>query len=73
MANKTSERAHTLMTEVILLSGRTQADIAARMGVSQPALARLLRRPGNPTVNTLARLYAACGYELSFQAVKKNE
>ncbi len=71
--SRTGEQAHTLMTEVVLLSGRTQADIAARMGITQAGLSRLLRRPGNPTVKTLARLYAACGYELQFKMVKQNE
>lgn len=45
-------------------AGLTQRDLAARLGVSQPVVARLERPGSNPTVSTLAGLVAATGHSL---------
>lgn len=52
-------------------AGLTQADVAARMGVSQPVLARiessLGSRKHSPTLSTLRRYAEACGKKLVIQ------
>ncbi len=49
-------------------AGLTQADVAMRMGVSQPVLARIESSLGNrkhtPSLNTLRRYAQACGKKL---------
>jgi len=49
-------------------AGLTQADIAQRMGVSQPVLARIESSLGSrkhtPSLNTLKRYAVACGKRL---------
>lgn len=51
----------------------TQADIARRMGVSQPVIARiegsLGKKSHSPFLNTLRRYADACGIKLVFQLV----
>lgn len=54
-------------------AGLTQADVAARMGVSQPVLARiessLGSRKHSPSLETLRRYADACGKKLVIQMV----
>lgn len=54
-------------------AGLTQADVAARMGVSQPVLARiessLGSRKHSPSLATLRRYAKACGKKLVIQMV----
>jgi len=54
-------------------AGLTQADVAARMGVSQPVLARvessLGSRKHSPSLETLRRYAVACGKRLVIQMV----
>ncbi len=54
-------------------AGLTQADVAARMGVSQPVLARiessLGSRKHSPSLETLRRYADACGKKLIIQMV----
>jgi DNA-binding XRE family transcriptional regulator len=54
-------------------AGLTQADVAARMGVSQPVLARiessLGSRKHSPSLATLRRYADACGKKLIIQMV----
>ncbi len=54
-------------------AGLTQADVAKRMGVSQPVLARIESSLGNqkhsPTLTTLRAYAAACGKKLLIQLV----
>jgi transcriptional regulator with XRE-family HTH domain len=45
-------------------AGVTQAELAERLGVAQPTVARLESRRANPTVATLQRMLAALGQEL---------
>lgn len=46
----------------------TQADLAARAGLSQSAVARLERDGSNPTIATLAKVIAATGHRLTLAA-----
>jgi transcriptional regulator with XRE-family HTH domain len=46
----------------------TQAELAARAGLSQSAIARLERGGSNPTIATLASVIAATGHRLSLSA-----
>ncbi|MBI3525678.1 MAG: helix-turn-helix transcriptional regulator [Betaproteobacteria bacterium] len=54
-------------------AGLTQADVAARMGVSQPVLARiessLGSRKHSPSLSTLRKYADACGKKLVIQMV----
>lgn len=54
-------------------AGLTQTQVAKRMGVSQPVLARLEGSLGNrkssPTLATLRRYAAACGKKLVLQMI----
>jgi transcriptional regulator with XRE-family HTH domain len=46
----------------------TQAELAQRLGISQPALAKLERPGANPTVRTLDRVLRATGHRLQLIA-----
>lgn len=52
-------------------AGLTQADVASRMGVSQPVVARIESSLGSrvhsPTLHTLRRYADACGMKLVIQ------
>ncbi len=54
-------------------AGLTQADVAQRMGVSQPVLARIESSLGNlnhaPSLSTLRRYAQACGKRLVIRMV----
>jgi DNA-binding XRE family transcriptional regulator len=54
-------------------AGLTQADVALKMGVSQPVLARiessLGKRDHSPSLSTLRRYAQACGKKLVIQMV----
>lgn len=47
-------------------AGLTQVELAERLGVSQPTVARLESPRSNPTLSTLRRAIAATGNELGF-------
>jgi len=49
-------------------AGMTQAELAQRLGVSQPAVAKLERPGANPTVETLDRVLRAAGHRLMLDA-----
>ncbi|NTU44617.1 MAG: helix-turn-helix transcriptional regulator [Chlorobiaceae bacterium] len=57
-------------------AGLTQAEVASRMGVSQPVLARIESSLGkqdhSPSLNTLRRYANACGMKLFIQMVLPN-
>lgn len=61
----TSER---LIRESRQAAGLTQKQLASRLGISQPALARLERPGSNPAVWTLARVLRATGNRLELRA-----
>jgi transcriptional regulator with XRE-family HTH domain len=45
-------------------AGITQAELARRLGISQPAVAQLERNRSNPRIETLERALSAVGLEL---------
>lgn len=57
-------------------AGLTQAEIATRMGVSQPVVARIESSLGSqahsPSLNTLRRYAKACGMKLVIQMVRES-
>jgi len=60
-----------LIREARRKSGLTQAELAARAGVTQPVIARLERGGGNPTFETLERVLHAAGHRLELRAVEQ--
>jgi transcriptional regulator with XRE-family HTH domain len=46
----------------------TQAELARRLGTSQPAVVKLERPGANPTVRTLDRVLRATGHQLALEA-----
>lgn len=60
----TSDR---LIRETRRGAGLTQQQLAQRLGISQPALARLERPGSNPAVWTLARVVRATGHRLELR------
>lgn len=56
------------------VAGLTQAEVASRMGVSQPVLARiessLGKKDHSPSLHTLRRYAKACGMKLVIQMVQ---
>jgi transcriptional regulator with XRE-family HTH domain len=53
-------------------AGLTQASLAARLGTTQSAVARLERDATSPRVETLRRVLAACGSELELTARRRS-
>ena len=51
-------------------AGLSQAELAARVGTSQPALARYETGATLPTLPTLERLLSGCGQDLQVRAVR---
>jgi transcriptional regulator with XRE-family HTH domain len=54
------------------LAGISQAELAAKVGTSQSAIARLEQGGGNPTLDSIARVAFALGFEvkLSIQPIE---
>ena len=48
-------------------AGLSQTELAERAGTSQPAIARLERGEGNPTLATVERTLAAAGFQLRLE------
>ncbi|MGH9157869.1 MAG: helix-turn-helix domain-containing protein [Acidimicrobiales bacterium] len=59
--------AWSLIREARHRAGLTQAQLAARAGTSQPAIARYERARTMPDIATLHRIVEACGLELRYQ------
>jgi transcriptional regulator with XRE-family HTH domain len=57
-----------LIRETRIQAGLTQAALAARLGATQAAVARLERPGANPTVETLDRVMKAMGHRLELSA-----
>ena len=58
-------RTSALLREARRRAGLSQRDLAARAGIAQPAVARIESGAVVPRVDTLDRLLAACGLEVS--------
>lgn len=56
------------LTDARRAAGLTQAELARRLGTSQPAVAKLERPGANPTVRTLDRALRASGHRLELGA-----
>lgn len=54
-------------------SGRTQSELAARLGIRKSAVNQVLRGDGNVRVTTLAEYLQALGFELVIGLVKAGE
>ena len=61
-------RPDLLVRDARRAAGLTQAELAARLGVSQSAVAKLEREGANPTVETLDRTLRAAGFRLQLIA-----
>lgn len=62
-----------LIREARRRAGLTQAELAARLGTSQPAVARWESGRVSPTVDTLARAVRTCGFEVVARLVPVDE
>lgn len=60
---------HQLLQRARQLASITQQDLAARVGTSQSAIAKLEQGDANPTIDTLARCAAAAGFALRIELV----
>ena len=58
----------TLIRDARRTAGLSQASLAARMGTTQSAVARLERDASSPRVETLERALKACGQRLDLAA-----
>lgn len=56
---------NALIRDARRAAGLSQAELAERLGVKQPVIARLERRGANPTVRTLRRVMDATGSDLT--------
>jgi transcriptional regulator with XRE-family HTH domain len=61
-------RPDLLIRDARRAAGLTQAELAARLGVSQSAVAKLEREGCNPTVETLDRVLRPTGHRLQLIA-----
>ncbi len=55
--------AGALIREARSLAGLSQAELAARIGTTQPVVSRWERGTESPRLDALARLLHACGFE----------
>lgn len=61
----------SLIREARQRADMTQAELAHRLGISQPAVAKLERAGANPTVETLDRVLSATGRRLMLDAPER--
>lgn len=59
----------TLVREARLSAGLTQAELAQRLGTTQPVVARLERADANPTFETIASAISATGHRFELRAI----
>lgn len=62
-----------LIREARRRAGLSQAELAARVGTSQPAIARYERARSMPDISTLHRIVQACGLELRLELTERDE
>ncbi len=60
-----------LVRRARIASGLTQAELAARIGTTQSAIARLERRGSNPRMETLEDVLEGAGHRLELQATPR--
>jgi transcriptional regulator with XRE-family HTH domain len=60
--------ADALIRDARTAAQLTQAELARRLGTSQPAIVKLERPGANPTVRTLDRVLRATGHRLELRA-----
>lgn len=71
-ADSLLESTSVLLRDLVKLRrkhGLTQADVAERMGVSQPSVAKFERYDANPTQTTIQRYAMAVGARISMQVI----
>lgn len=61
------------MREVRRRAGLSQAELAARLGTTQSAIARLETGRGRPTLERLSQVAAACGLDLQVRLVPADD
>lgn len=61
----------TLVRDARRSAGLTQAQLAERLGTTQPVVARLERADANPTFETIERALAAAGYAIELRATRR--
>lgn len=61
-----------LLRRARLDAGITQAQLATRLGTSQPVVARLEARDANPTWETLTRALRALGYGIQLTSLNES-
>ncbi|MGH9186670.1 MAG: helix-turn-helix domain-containing protein [Acidimicrobiales bacterium] len=69
-----SERRQRVVTDLVTArrrQGLSQAEVAARMGTSQPAVARLEAGDTDVRLSTIDRYAAAVGQELEWQVTSR--
>lgn len=66
-------RCGTLVRETRRRHGLDQAELAKRLGTSQPAISRIERDQVSPTIETLNRILEAMGETLRVSALKLSE
>lgn len=62
-------RGNHLIKECRRRAGLTQAQLADQIGTTQPAIARLERGVGNPSLRRLSDIAYACGLEIQVSVV----
>lgn len=65
--------AWALIREARRRAQLSQVELAARVGTSQPAIARYERARSMPDLSTLHRIVEACGLELRLDLTARNE
>ncbi|MDO8213922.1 helix-turn-helix transcriptional regulator [Conexibacter sp. CPCC 206217] len=61
----------TLVRDARRSAGLTQAQLAERLGTTQPVIARLERGDSNPTFETIDRALAAAGCQVELRATRR--
>jgi transcriptional regulator with XRE-family HTH domain len=60
-----------MLQEARMRAGLTQRELARRAGTAQSVVARIERGQTSPTLETLARLMAATGFNLDMELVRR--
>jgi len=66
-------RGHTLIREARRRAGLSQAELAARAGTTQSAIARLEAGRTAPSLERITELVRACGFDLQIELVPRDD